>query len=212
MRASPAAAAAAAAAASPSARQPEQPHCRRLCRAGRSPKEGFEGGQTPLRLRVPKRGFHNRCAPSPRLPFPAWPHTLPALPALSPSCPAAHPAPPYCLPQVLPHLCCAQPRHTGLLAGERAPARRAGGDDEGPEGQRRCRPPAGRRSQAAVTRRGRPARAGAPAGASRCQDAAAARREGGGAWNLHGSKQSCRQGRCLKPAAALASLVCELPA
>ena len=30
--------------------------------AGRGPKLGFEGGQTPLRLRVPKRGFHNPCA------------------------------------------------------------------------------------------------------------------------------------------------------
>ena len=27
--------------------------------AGRSPRLGFEGGQTPLRLRVPLRGFHN---------------------------------------------------------------------------------------------------------------------------------------------------------
>ena len=30
-----------------------------VCTAGRGPKPGFEGGQTPLRLRVPKRGFHN---------------------------------------------------------------------------------------------------------------------------------------------------------
>ncbi|CAL8471237.1 g10779 [Coccomyxa elongata] len=28
-------------------------------RTGRSPKLGFEGGQTPLRQRAPKRGFHN---------------------------------------------------------------------------------------------------------------------------------------------------------
>ena len=27
--------------------------------AGRKPKLGFEGGQTPLRQRVPKRGFRN---------------------------------------------------------------------------------------------------------------------------------------------------------
>lgn len=27
--------------------------------AGRSPRLGFEGGQTPMRLRVPLRGFHN---------------------------------------------------------------------------------------------------------------------------------------------------------
>ena len=31
--------------------------------AGRKVKLGFEGGQTPLRLKVPKRGFHNPCAP-----------------------------------------------------------------------------------------------------------------------------------------------------
>ena len=30
--------------------------------AGRSPRLGFEGGQTPLRQLVPKRGFHNPCA------------------------------------------------------------------------------------------------------------------------------------------------------
>ena len=30
--------------------------------AGRSPKLGFEGGQTPLRQRVPKRGFRNASA------------------------------------------------------------------------------------------------------------------------------------------------------
>ena len=30
--------------------------------AGRSPKIGFEGGQTPLRQRVPKRGFRNPSA------------------------------------------------------------------------------------------------------------------------------------------------------
>lgn len=30
------------------------------CRpAGRSPRLGFEGGQTPLRMRVPLRGFRN---------------------------------------------------------------------------------------------------------------------------------------------------------
>jgi len=29
-----------------------------LC-AGRNPKFGFEGGQTPLKKRAPKRGFHN---------------------------------------------------------------------------------------------------------------------------------------------------------
>ncbi|KAI8104809.1 hypothetical protein M9434_003361 [Picochlorum sp. BPE23] len=28
-------------------------------RSGGAPKLGFEGGQTPMRLRVPKRGFHN---------------------------------------------------------------------------------------------------------------------------------------------------------
>ncbi len=36
------------------------PHCCRRPRlAGRKPRLGFEGGQTPLRLRVPLRGFHN---------------------------------------------------------------------------------------------------------------------------------------------------------
>jgi large subunit ribosomal protein L15 len=28
-------------------------------RSGGGPKVGFEGGQTPMRLRIPKRGFHN---------------------------------------------------------------------------------------------------------------------------------------------------------
>lgn len=28
--------------------------------AGRNPKLGFEGGQTPLKKKVPKRGFHNQ--------------------------------------------------------------------------------------------------------------------------------------------------------
>lgn len=28
-------------------------------RSGRNPRIGFEGGQTPLRLTLPKRGFHN---------------------------------------------------------------------------------------------------------------------------------------------------------
>ena len=28
-------------------------------RSGGGPKPGFEGGQTPMRLRIPKRGFHN---------------------------------------------------------------------------------------------------------------------------------------------------------
>lgn len=34
-------------------------HKGQKARSGRGPKEGFEGGQTPLRMRVPKRGFHN---------------------------------------------------------------------------------------------------------------------------------------------------------
>lgn len=34
-------------------------HKGQKARTGRGPKLGFEGGQTPLRLRVPKRGFHN---------------------------------------------------------------------------------------------------------------------------------------------------------
>lgn len=34
-------------------------HKGQKARAGRSPRLGFEGGQTPLRLRTPKRGFHN---------------------------------------------------------------------------------------------------------------------------------------------------------
>lgn len=31
-----------------------------LCRAGSSPRPGFEGGQMPLQRRLPKRGFKNR--------------------------------------------------------------------------------------------------------------------------------------------------------
>lgn len=34
-------------------------HKGQKARTGRSPRLGFEGGQTPLRLRTPKRGFHN---------------------------------------------------------------------------------------------------------------------------------------------------------
>jgi hypothetical protein len=34
-------------------------HKGQKARTGRAPKIGFEGGQTPLRMRVPKRGFHN---------------------------------------------------------------------------------------------------------------------------------------------------------
>ncbi|CAI7763770.1 unnamed protein product [Closterium sp. NIES-54] len=34
-------------------------HKGQKARAGRNPKIGFEGGQTPLRIRLPKRGFHN---------------------------------------------------------------------------------------------------------------------------------------------------------
>eukprot|EP00887_Chlorella_sp_A99_P001061 scaffold14.g1061.t1 len=34
-------------------------HKGQKARTGRTPKLGFEGGQTPLRLRVPKRGFRN---------------------------------------------------------------------------------------------------------------------------------------------------------
>ncbi|KAL4854273.1 54S ribosomal protein L10 [Chlorella vulgaris] len=34
-------------------------HKGQKARAGRSPRLGFEGGQTPLRLRIPKRGFRN---------------------------------------------------------------------------------------------------------------------------------------------------------
>ena len=34
-------------------------HKGQKARTGRSPRLGFEGGQTPLRLRVPLRGFHN---------------------------------------------------------------------------------------------------------------------------------------------------------
>lgn len=34
-------------------------HKGQKARAGRSPRLGFEGGQTPLRLRLPKRGFFN---------------------------------------------------------------------------------------------------------------------------------------------------------
>ncbi|KAK9806273.1 hypothetical protein WJX72_008027 [[Myrmecia] bisecta] len=34
-------------------------HKGQKARTGRKVKPGFEGGQTPLRLRVPKRGFHN---------------------------------------------------------------------------------------------------------------------------------------------------------
>ena len=31
-----------------------------LCRAGKGPRPGFEGGQMPLQRRLPKRGFKNR--------------------------------------------------------------------------------------------------------------------------------------------------------
>lgn len=34
-------------------------HKGQKARSGGGPRSGFEGGQTPLRLRVPKRGFHN---------------------------------------------------------------------------------------------------------------------------------------------------------
>ena len=34
-------------------------HKGQKARAGRKPRIGFEGGQTPLRLTLPKRGFHN---------------------------------------------------------------------------------------------------------------------------------------------------------
>jgi large subunit ribosomal protein L15 len=34
-------------------------HKGQKARSGGGPRAGFEGGQTPLRLRVPKRGFHN---------------------------------------------------------------------------------------------------------------------------------------------------------
>ncbi|CAI5963967.1 unnamed protein product, partial [Closterium sp. NIES-65] len=34
-------------------------HKGQKARSGRNPKIGFEGGQTPLRIRLPKRGFHN---------------------------------------------------------------------------------------------------------------------------------------------------------
>ena len=34
-------------------------HKGQKARSGGGPKLGFEGGQTPMRLRVPKRGFHN---------------------------------------------------------------------------------------------------------------------------------------------------------
>eukprot|EP00898_Chlorokybus_atmophyticus_P003334 jgi/Chlat1/4000/Chrsp26S04076 len=34
-------------------------HKGQSARAGRTPRLGFEGGQTPLRLRIPKRGFNN---------------------------------------------------------------------------------------------------------------------------------------------------------
>ncbi|GAQ82313.1 Mitochondrial ribosomal protein L15 precursor [Klebsormidium nitens] len=34
-------------------------HKGQKARAGRKPRAGFEGGQTPLRLSIPKRGFHN---------------------------------------------------------------------------------------------------------------------------------------------------------
>ena len=33
--------------------------CLVLPTAGRNPKLGFEGGQTPLKKRAPRRGFHN---------------------------------------------------------------------------------------------------------------------------------------------------------
>ena len=39
-----------------------QSHCKvQVAHAGRQVKAGFEGGQTPLKQRVPKRGFHNKC-------------------------------------------------------------------------------------------------------------------------------------------------------
>lgn len=38
-------------------------------RSGNKPRIGFEGGQTPLRLRLPKRGFHNPFS----LDFQVWP-------------------------------------------------------------------------------------------------------------------------------------------
>lgn len=34
-------------------------HKGQKARSGRKPRLGFEGGQTPLRLRLPRRGFHN---------------------------------------------------------------------------------------------------------------------------------------------------------
>lgn len=34
-------------------------HKGQKARSGGGPKIGFEGGQTPMRLRIPKRGFHN---------------------------------------------------------------------------------------------------------------------------------------------------------
>ena len=34
-------------------------HKGQKARSGGGPKVGFEGGQTPMRLRIPKRGFHN---------------------------------------------------------------------------------------------------------------------------------------------------------
>ncbi len=34
-------------------------HKGQKARTGRKPRLGFEGGQTPLRLRIPKRGFNN---------------------------------------------------------------------------------------------------------------------------------------------------------
>lgn len=37
-------------------------HKGQKARSGGGPKVGFEGGQTPMRLRVPKRGFRNRFA------------------------------------------------------------------------------------------------------------------------------------------------------
>jgi large subunit ribosomal protein L15 len=43
-------------------------HKGQRARSGGGPNPGFEGGQTPLRLRVPKRGFHN--------PFSRWHHPL----------------------------------------------------------------------------------------------------------------------------------------
>lgn len=35
-------------------------HKGQKARSGRKPRLGFEGGQTPLRLRLPRRGFHNK--------------------------------------------------------------------------------------------------------------------------------------------------------